>query len=438
MNTARPYRHPDEQPRSCHWRVWAGGVPIDVLQASGADFAPFEVSGPLDIELAAEAALEGAVVRPRSRGITAAVEGTRLRFRLERPENLCVEAPGLPTLFLYANPPETRRPDPAAPGVIWFAAGKVHEVGTLELPAGATLYVEEGAVVRGLVRAVRADGIRICGRGIIDGGHGRIARQGPSKLCVLEGCRGVTVEDVILINPHSWMLVLGACEDVHVHNLKEIGNVIGSDGIDVCGSRRVRIEGCCLRNNDDCIAIKSVDSTDKPGNAALSWARDVEDVTVRGCTFWNATAGNVMEVGFELQCARVSGILFEDIDVLCCHGHGAVFSIHNGDRALVENVVWRNIRVEHHYDKLLDFRVLHARYSRDTERGRIRRIRLENIQVTRSVFNPGYTTSLITGWSAESPAEDITLRDVFFSGVKVTTADTLDLFTRHARGVRFE
>lgn len=438
MNPPRPYLHPPEQPRSTHWRLRAGGVPIDVLHARGADFAPFETSGPLDIELEAGAPLEGAVVRPLSRGIAAVIEGTRLRFRLERPDNLCVEAPGLPTLFIYANPPETHRPDPAAPGVIWFAAGAVHEIGTLELSPGATLYVEAGAVVRGLVRAVQADGIRICGRGIIDGGHGRTPRNGPARLCVLEGCRGVTVEDVILIEPHSWMLVLGACEDVRVHNLKEIGSVISSDGIDVCGSRRVRIEGCCLRNNDDCIAVKSLDYTERAGDAALSWARDVEDVTVRGCTFWNASAGNAMEVGFELRCARVSRILFEDIDVLCCHGHGAVFSIHNGDRALVEQVVWRNIRIEHHYDKLLDVRVLHSRYSRDTERGRIRGVLLENIQVVRSPFNEGYTTSLITGWDAESPAEDITLRDVFFNGEKVTHADRFDLFIRHARGVRFE
>jgi polygalacturonase len=29
--------------------------------------------------------------------------------------------------------------------------------------------------------------------------------------------------------------------------------VIGSDGIDIVGSRDVLVEGCFLRNNDDCV-----------------------------------------------------------------------------------------------------------------------------------------------------------------------------------------
>ena len=438
MNTAIPYSHPPQQPRSTHWQLRAHGLPIEVLHATGADFAPFEITGSLEIELEATGTLDTAVVRPLSRGITAQSEGHRLRFHLDGPANLCVEAPGLPTLFIYANAPETDRPDPAAPHVLWFAAGQIHDVGTLELTSGTTLYVEAGAVLRGLIRAVRADDIRICGRGIVDGGHGRGPKNGAGRLCVLEGCRNVTVEDVILIEPHAWMLVLGACEDVRVRNLREIGSVVTSDGIDVCGSRRVLIEGCCLRNNDDCIAVKALDLSDRPGDAVLSWARDVEDVLVRHCTFWNAQCGNAMEIGFELRCDHVRRIFFEDNDVLCCHGRGAVFSIHNGDRARVEQVTWRNIRIEHHFDKLLDFRVLRSRYSRDTQRGQIRNILLDSIYVIRSEFNEGETVSLLSGWSAESPVENITMRDVFFNGNKVTHADTLDLLSRHVRGVGIE
>jgi len=437
MNTIRPYTYPDELPRSKHCRLRANGTPLDVLETGVAGFAAFDWTGPVEIEIEAGVPLDGATVRPLSRGIPARVEPGRLRFRLEQPDNLCIEIPGLPELFLYANPPETGRPDPADPRVRWFAAGRIHDVGTLELGPGETLYVEAGAVVRGLIRATRADGVRICGRGILDGGHGHFPKEGPGRLCVIEGSRQVRVEDVILIHPHSWMLVLGDCEDVSISNLKEIGEVMSSDGIDVCGCRRVLIEGCCLRNNDDCVAVKSLSYTGRPGDGRLPWDRDVEDVTVRRCTFWNAQCGNAMEVGFELRCERVSGVLFEDIDVLCVHGHGAVFSIHNGDRARVENITWRNIRVEHHYDKLLDFRVIHSRYSRDTVRGSIQNILLEDIHIRRSAFNEGDTKSLITGWSADSPAERITLRNLRFNGEPVTDADRLDLFTRHARDVRF-
>ncbi len=33
---------------------------------------------------------------------------------------------------------------------------------------------------------------------------------------------------------------------------------MSSDGIDIAGSRRVRISGCCLHNGDDNIAIKAI------------------------------------------------------------------------------------------------------------------------------------------------------------------------------------
>lgn len=429
---------PAEIPRSPCYQLRVDDALVDVLHTSGGDLALLEWTAPLEIEIHATFPLDQAVLRPLSRNIPTRLENHSLRFTLHQPAALCLETPGHPPFFLHALPPETNRPDRADPRVLWFTAGSVHDIGTLHLQPGQTLYLEAGAVVRGLIRAVQADHVRICGRGILDGGHGRTARQGPGRLCVLEGCRHALIEDITMIEPHSWMLVLGACEDVHIRRITQIGTVVSSDGIDVCGSRRVLIEDCCLRNNDDCVALKSLSYVGRQLDGTLDWTGDVEDITVRRCTLWNDRCGNAMEIGFELRCDRAARILFEDIDVLCVHGHGAVFSIHNGDRALVEDVTWRNIRVEHHFDKLIDFRVIRSRYSQDTQRGRIRDILLENIRVTRSPFNEGETKSLITGWSADSPAERLTLRGIFYNGQPVLDADHLDLFTRHARDIRFE
>lgn len=433
-----PALWPAVVPRSHHHRLKVNGLEVEVLHHSGVDFAIVEGGFPATVEVTAAAGMDQTVIRPLSKKIIPQADSQRLLFTLNHPVCLCLETPGLPSFFIYAHPPEAERPDRNDPNVLWFSGGAVHNVGTLHLKSGQTLYIESGAVVRGQIRALHAQNIRICGRGILDGGYGQLPPPGAGRLCVLENCQDVKIQDLTMIGPHSWMLVLGACQRVHVHHLQQIGTVMSSDGIDVCGSRHVLIEDCCLRNNDDCIAIKALDYSHRTHDAAISWARDVQDVTVRRCTFWNDRCGNAMEIGFELCCEKVSDILFEDIDVLCVHGHGAVFSIHVGDRALVENITWRNIRIEHHYDKLLDFRVLRARYSRDTQRGRIRRILLENIQIHRSVYNEGETKSLITGWSAETPAEQITLRGLFYDGSPVLDPDRLDLFTRHARDIRFE
>jgi polygalacturonase len=158
--------------------------------------------------------------------------------------------------------------------------------------------------------------------------------------------------------------------------LKQIGEVVSSDGIDVVGSQDVLIEGCFLRNNDDCIAVKSTNHSARRHSKYSDWRRDVRGVEVRGCVFLNARAGNVMEIGFELQADSISDITFRDIDVLCGHGEGGVFTIHNGDHATVSRIVWEDIRVEHFYDKLVDFRILNSRWSGDDERGQIRDVRL--------------------------------------------------------------
>ncbi len=80
--------------------------------------------------------------------------------------------------------------------------------------------------------------------------------------------------------------------------------------------------------------------------------------------FWNAEWGNALEVGFELRTPQVKNILWRDCDIIRVE-RGAVFSIHNGDFASVEDVRFENIRVEDARDKLLDLRVGLSIYSQD-------------------------------------------------------------------------
>jgi len=416
--------------QSTLYRVWVDGQLVKVSHTNMADFAAFECDRPMEIVVEVTKAITEAWIRPLSRGLTPELEENRVHFKISHAQNLCLDLPGQIPLFLYANPPELNRPDARDPKVHFFRSGQVYEVGELELKTDETLYIEAGAVVKGCVRAYDAENIRIGGRGILDGDAGR---GKPAQFVVLERCKNVLVEDIIMIEPKSWMLVLGACRGVRVSNLKQIGEVMSSDGIDICGSKDVVIEGCCLLNNDDNVVIKAL----AVRGSRYSWEEDVENIRVRDCVFWNAPCGNAMEIGYELRTARVGDIVFENIDVLCVHGQGAAFSIHNGDRATVENVRWENIRVEHHWDKLVDFRVVHSRYNKDIERGRIRQITLKNIQIVRSPYNAGCTISLISGFDSSKPVEGIVFEDFYFDEKKIMNADDLDLHLRNVRDVTF-
>jgi hypothetical protein len=143
-----------------------------------------------------------------------------------------------------------------------------------------------------------------------------------------------------------------------------------------------------------------------------------------------------MEIGHELSVDFVRGITFRDIDVLHCHGSGAVFSMHNYDRALVSDVLFENIRIEHCYDKLIDLRISSSRFSTDEERGCIRGVILRNIEWNRTPFNRGYTISLIGGWDEDHVIEDVLIENFLIDGRPVQHLDELEICTRNCKNLR--
>ncbi len=431
------YTYPRIVPRSSEYAVKVNGHAVEVLHTASTDFATFEIEGPVEVEVTATGDMAGAVVRPASRGIAGEAGEGALRFRLPGPMNVAVEAEGRKPLFVFADGPEKERPDRKDPRVKWFAGGQVYEVGELELGQGETLYIEAGAVVRGCVRATSVGGVRIAGRGVLDGGYFRRPVDARRSI-ILEDCEDGRVEDIIMVQPSAWMVVLAASRRMRVEGVRQIGEVVASDGVDVVSSRDVVIRDCFLRNNDDCVVVKALTYRDMPKDARVPWRGDVENVRVERCVLLNDRAGHAMEIGHELSTDHVRGIVFRDIDVLSVHGHGSVFSIHNGDRALVEDVLWERVRVEHHYDKLVDLRVIRSRYSRCEERGRVRGVVLRDIDVALSPYNAGYTVSLIGGYDAGHLVEDVRFENFRVNGVAVRDGDAFDLHTRHARGIRFE
>jgi len=433
--TVTTYPFPRLMQRSAAFRVKVNGRDVDVLHTNVADFLTFECDGSVEVTVELARPATKACVRPLARAIALQHEPQRLTFALSGPMNVMLDVEGLKPLLLYANPRETHRPAQDDPSILWFKAGQVYEVGELRLTAGQTLYVEGGAVVRGSIRAADANDVRLCGRGVIDGSYytpGVDAR----RLVVIEKSRHVCVEDLILIEPTSWMLVLGDCDDVVVRNIKAIGECISSDGIDIVGCRNVLVDGCCLKNNDDCVVVKSFTANDK--TISHDWAKDVDNIVVRNCVLMNDQCGNALEIGHELRTPSVRNIRFTDCDVLHAHGGGAVFSVHVGDRATVSDVLFENIRVEHYWDRLVDVRVMKSVFNRDEERGQIRRVTFRNIQMTKLPINFGYDISVIGGWDARHTVEDVLFDGFHVNGQHITNADEIDLHTKHANGIRFQ
>jgi hypothetical protein len=177
---------------------------------------------------------------------------------------------------------------------------------------------------------------------------------------------------------------------------------------------------------------------------------DTHDITVRHAVLWNMpTGGNGLEIGFETRNHRIHDVRFEDIDLIHVE-RGSAISIHNGDDATVENVVFADIRVEDARRKLIDFAVLYAQYGADrpaTDAENARRLdrgglwdgllgygpeekaaraklrgHIRNIRVTRlHVVDGSLPYSIVAGFDAEHAVENVVVEDLRYAGKPICT-----------------
>ncbi len=430
------YPAPEGIDPSPDFRLRVGGRPVFVHACSCASYAMFELDGPAEVEVEVAFPFERAVVRPLRHGVQPDVTEGGLRFRLERPGGLSVELDGdlRRPLFVWAAPPEQDAPAPDADGVHYFAGGAVHEPGLMELAAGETVYIEGGAVVRGAVLAEGADGVTVRGRGVLDGSAWSRERgeRGPQLLRFID-CRNVRVEGLALIDSPRWTLVPVGCDGVSIRGVRIITDHVGGDGVDLVGCSNAVVEDCFFRTADDCVAVKAFARGEQECGG-----RDVRNIRVRRCVCWNARPGNGVEIGYETRCDSMSDIAFEDLDLIHVEHEGwqsgGALTIHNGDRAEITNVRYEDIRIEDAREKLIDLKVLFARYSRDEQRGRIRDVHFKDIAVVDGQF----PVSIIRGWEAEHLIENVTIENLTVRGRHIRSASEAKMVVELARNVRFE
>jgi len=71
----------------------------------------------------------------------------------------------------------------------------------------------------------------------------------------------------------------------------------------------------------------------------------VDNIVVQNSVMWNAIWVNGLEIGFEIRSDTIRNFNFSNCDLIHSEGPEGTFTIHNGDRALVQNILYDNIRV---------------------------------------------------------------------------------------------
>jgi hypothetical protein len=436
-NAVRKYEYPHICPSSHDFRVMINGEEHFVYYTTAGSFVAFESEQDVEVEIWTSKPVENANIGPNRYGIKPKLEGHKMSFSMPSGSKIMIEIDGMEQLFIYADKFEEEKPDPEDENVRYFKGGQVYEVGELVLEDDETLYIEGGAVVRGAIRATSARNVRIAGRGVLDHGYYRGISPRP-RFVLMEDCQNVSIRDVIMIEPETWMITLYISDGVAIDNIKQLGSGHGSDGIDICGTNNVTINNCMLRNGDDCIVVKSFYRPKQYSEPVLNEWKGVENVLVTSCAVQSNGGGQAFEIGHELRRGPIQNIKFQDCDVLGVHGQGGVFGIHNSDDAHIKNVVYENIRVDHFYNKLVDLRIIKSRWTADTDRGSAENILFKDIDVKVSIYNPGYSISLIGGYDEDHKIRNVVFDNFRLGGKKIENADQLDLYIKQAENIIFK
>ncbi len=406
------YEAPTAAMAAPEFELEVNGKPVFVYHTRTAAIAYFSFEGKATVKVTFLSPIYNFDIRPRSNNITAALYRNQISFTIDKPENLSVEINKniKRPLFIFANPLEVNIPDKNDKQVVFFEKGKIHNPGQVFIKSNQTVYIEGGAIVRGCFMTSQGKNIKIIGRGILDNG---MYEKGAFRPIEINQCEDVLIEGIIISEAKHWNCAAIASRNIVYENLKIVSDSDWDDGIDIVGSQNVLVNRCFIRTKDDCIAIKSgVNYYTK-----FFSEFNTKDIVIQNSTFWNGIWGNGLEIGFETRCDTIQNITFKNCDLIHVEGPEGSFTIHNGDRAVVKNILYEDIRVEDSKGWLIDFKILHSVYSKDTIRGKIQDIHFKNISVEGEV----YPYSQMMGFGNKNSIDNITLENFFIHGKKITS-----------------
>lgn len=173
--------------------------------------------------------------------------------------------------------------------------------------------------------------------------------------------KGIRIENIILEDSMDWTLVIDSCEEVDIRNVVIHNNrhVANTDGIDISGSRRVRVQHCFISTADDGICIKAPRVRSGEGALTRELLENVlcsgkaeeercgsEDIEISDCSI--CTIMNAFKIGTEtyhdIRNVRVRDLRIGLRDIF--PGMTTGISIESCDGAEVHDIKVENVQME--------------------------------------------------------------------------------------------
>ena len=309
--------------------------------------------------------------------------------------------------------------NPRDGNIIYFGPG-VHEInspyGILKLKSNQTVYIAGGGVLRARIHAENAENIKIMGRGILEGTF--LKGRWPEPLREIMGedprterpyfvdirqSENIVIEGIIIKDTPHWTVRLLDSKNININNLKLVGYVPNSDGIDCVNSRDIIIDDVFIRTSDDCLAVKGLKDSKTMASA--------KNIIVKNSTFW-ADAASALEIGHETVMEEIRNVRFENIDILMQRyqtlGYHAM-DIPAVDNAVIQNIYYDNIRVER-CSRLAGIRINKSMWCTSERRGIVKDIYFKNICC---MSNPDIH---LFGYTDKHIVENVTFENLFVNG----------------------
>ena len=423
------YAVPEGAESAPEFEMEVNGQKVFVYNTRPAAFAYFSFEGKVDVKVTFLAPVYSFDIRPKSRNVKGELYRNEIQFSLDKPENLSIEINKnlKRPLYIFANPLETNVPNKEDKNVIFYEAGKIHTPGEVFIKSNQIVYIEGGAIVRGNFMTDQGSNIKITGRGILDNSR---YLKGSHRPIEINQCENVLIEGIILTESRHWSCASHGSKNITYNNLKIVSDNDWDDGIDIVGSQHVLVNNCFIRTKDDCIAVKSGVNYFTKFNSSIN----VDDVVIQNSVMWNGVWGNALEIGFETRSDTIQNVTFRNCDLIHTEGPEGTFTIHNGDRAVVKNVLYEDIRVEDSQGWLIDFRILQSRYSKDKERGTIENVMFKNISVEGETF----PSSQILGFDETHRIKGVSIENMVIHGIKVNSIYNGMIATIHSDEIIFK
>lgn len=329
---------------SMPFNLWAAPYQRPFDQTEIAGMINTEAEGETTWSVRAGRPFAKAIIRPLSSGVKTSVEGGEIRFALPGPGYYVLELDDEHSpLEIFVNRKRDFKKEKEEANIV-FGPG-LHEPVVVKLKSHDRVYIDKDAIVKGSFQIYGVEDVTISGYGTIDGGRNyregnECYRDGMDSSIRIIDSKNIRIDGPVVTDSACWCVASFNSSDIEIAHLKVTGQWrYNTDGIDICNSQRAVVRDSYVHSFDDTLVVKGLSHYGEEYRVNDA----VEDITFRNCVCW-CSWGRTLENGYESFAPCFRNILFENCDLI--HNDNAALSIHMGGDALLENIAYRNIRVE--------------------------------------------------------------------------------------------